>query len=175
MDPDQTAPKGAVWSGSMLFVYIPKLAIDLSIYMRQTTLEDDDIFYIRWRPDLQHSRWRAGLIILPLWTAKERLWVWSQVQPHIFLEINLFLLLIQFISLNIWFENSKRTVTLTLSEKGLLLSADNLCNQFGPRSDPTEHWAWSAGLDPEGLFTGGGKAWTEQHKPRAGGEYERGI
>ena len=33
VDPDQTAPPGAVWSGSTLFVCMPKLVIDIGTYM----------------------------------------------------------------------------------------------------------------------------------------------
>ena len=88
-------------------------------------------FYNRWRLDPQHSLWPAELIIWPLWTATERLQVRSQVQPHTFVEINLFLLLIQSVSRNISFENSKRTVTLTLCMPAVTLSsADNCCNYY---------------------------------------------
>ena len=40
VDPDQTAPLGAVWSGYTLFVCMPKLDIDVIIYMQQTTFSD---------------------------------------------------------------------------------------------------------------------------------------
>ena len=40
MDPDQTVPLGTVSSGSTLFVCMPKLALDISIYMQQTTSAD---------------------------------------------------------------------------------------------------------------------------------------
>ena len=42
-DPDQTAPLGAVWSGSTLFAWMPKLFNDVSIYMKQA-ISADDIF-----------------------------------------------------------------------------------------------------------------------------------
>ena len=41
MDPDQTAPpRGAVCSGSTMFVCLPKLVIQVSIHMQQTTSTD---------------------------------------------------------------------------------------------------------------------------------------
>ena len=40
-DPDQTAPTGAVCSGSMLFASILSLSEMLSNYLQQTTSADD--------------------------------------------------------------------------------------------------------------------------------------
>ena len=40
-DPDQTAPIGAICSGSMLFVSIPNLSVMLGNYLQQTTSADD--------------------------------------------------------------------------------------------------------------------------------------
>ena len=45
MDPDQTAPIGAVCSGSMLFASILNLSAMLGNYLQQTT-SADDIFSI---------------------------------------------------------------------------------------------------------------------------------
>ena len=41
MDPDQTAPIGAVCSGSMLFASILNLSVMLGNYLQQTTSADD--------------------------------------------------------------------------------------------------------------------------------------
>ena len=41
VDPDQTAPIGAVCSGSTLFVSILNLSVVLGNYLQQTTLADD--------------------------------------------------------------------------------------------------------------------------------------
>ena len=41
VDPDQTAPLGAVWSGSMLVASILNLSVMLDNYLQQTTSEDD--------------------------------------------------------------------------------------------------------------------------------------
>ena len=41
VDPDQTAPIGAVCSGSTLFAYILDLSVMLGNYMKQTTSADD--------------------------------------------------------------------------------------------------------------------------------------
>ena len=41
VDPDQTAPKGAVCSGSTLFASILNLSVMLGDYLQQTTLADD--------------------------------------------------------------------------------------------------------------------------------------
>ena len=41
MDPDQTAPMGAVCSGSMLFAFILNLSVMLGNYLQQTTSADD--------------------------------------------------------------------------------------------------------------------------------------
>ena len=41
MDPDQTAPKGAVCSGSTLLASILNLSVMLGNYLQQTTLADD--------------------------------------------------------------------------------------------------------------------------------------
>ena len=41
MDPDQTAPIGAVCSGSMLIASILKLSVMLGNYLQQTTSADD--------------------------------------------------------------------------------------------------------------------------------------
>ena len=40
VDPDQTAPIGAVCSGSMLFASIPNLSVMLGNYLQQTTSSD---------------------------------------------------------------------------------------------------------------------------------------
>ena len=40
VDPDQTAPKGAVFSGSMLFASIFNLSVMLGNYFQQTTFSD---------------------------------------------------------------------------------------------------------------------------------------
>ena len=41
VDPDQTAPKGAVWSGSTLIAPILNLSVMLGNYLQQTTSADD--------------------------------------------------------------------------------------------------------------------------------------
>ena len=41
MDPDQTAPIGAVYSGSTLFASIGNLSVMLGNYLQQTTSADD--------------------------------------------------------------------------------------------------------------------------------------
>ena len=41
VDPDQTAPIGAVWSGSTLFASILDSSVMLGNYMKQTTSADD--------------------------------------------------------------------------------------------------------------------------------------
>ena len=40
-DPDQTAPIGAVCSGSTLFASMPNLSVMLGNYLQQMTLADD--------------------------------------------------------------------------------------------------------------------------------------
>ena len=41
MDPDQTAPMGAVCSGSMLFASMLNLSVILGNYLQQTTTADN--------------------------------------------------------------------------------------------------------------------------------------
>ena len=41
VDPDQTAPTGAVFSGSTLFASILNLSVMLGNYLQQTTSADD--------------------------------------------------------------------------------------------------------------------------------------
>ena len=41
VDPDQTAPLGAVCSGSTLFPFIPNWSVMLGNYLQQTTSADD--------------------------------------------------------------------------------------------------------------------------------------
>ena len=51
MDPDQTAPIGAVCSGSTLFAFILNPSVMLGIYMQQKT-SAEDIFrciFFSWR------------------------------------------------------------------------------------------------------------------------------
>ena len=51
VDPDQTAPKGAVCSGSRLFASVLNLSVMLGNYLQQTT-SADDIFrciFFSWR------------------------------------------------------------------------------------------------------------------------------
>ena len=45
MDPDQTAPSGAVCSGSMLFASILNLSVKLGNYLQETTSADDIFRY----------------------------------------------------------------------------------------------------------------------------------
>ena len=42
VDPDQTAPKGAVYSGYTLFAFILNLSVMLGDYLQQTTSADDN-------------------------------------------------------------------------------------------------------------------------------------
>ena len=44
VDPDQTAPKGAVCSGSMLFTSILNSSVMLGNYLQQMTLAEDIFF-----------------------------------------------------------------------------------------------------------------------------------
>ena len=46
VDPDQTAPIGAVCSGSTLFASILNLSVMLSYYLQQTTSAEDIFRYI---------------------------------------------------------------------------------------------------------------------------------
>ena len=46
VDPDQTAPIGAVCSGSMLFASIRNLSVMLGNYLQQTTSADDILFLV---------------------------------------------------------------------------------------------------------------------------------
>ena len=46
VDPDQTAPLGAVCSGSMLFASILNLSVEIGNYLQQTTSADDIFIYI---------------------------------------------------------------------------------------------------------------------------------
>ena len=46
MEPDQTAPIGAVCSGSTLFASILNLSVMLGIYLQQTTSADNIFRYI---------------------------------------------------------------------------------------------------------------------------------
>ena len=46
VDPDQTAPIGAVCSGSMLFAFVLHSSIKLGNYLQQTTSADDMFRYI---------------------------------------------------------------------------------------------------------------------------------
>ena len=50
VDPDPTAPIGAVCSGSMLFASILNLSLMLGNYMQQTTsAEDISLAFFSWR------------------------------------------------------------------------------------------------------------------------------
>ena len=51
VDPDQTAPIGAVCSGSTLFASIHKSSVILGNYSQQTTSADDIFrcFFFSWR------------------------------------------------------------------------------------------------------------------------------
>ena len=48
VDPDQTAPIGAVYSGSMLFAPTLNLSVTLGSYLQQTTSADNisDAFFL---------------------------------------------------------------------------------------------------------------------------------
>ena len=46
VDPDQTAPIGGVYSGSMLFASILNSSVTLGKYLQQTTSADDIFRYI---------------------------------------------------------------------------------------------------------------------------------
>ena len=46
VDPDQTAPIGAVYSGSTLFASLLNLSVMLGIYLQQTTSADDIFRFI---------------------------------------------------------------------------------------------------------------------------------
>ena len=50
VDPDQTAPIGAVCSGSTMFASILNLSVMVDNYLQQTTSADDILRYIfSWR------------------------------------------------------------------------------------------------------------------------------
>ena len=49
VDPDQTAPIGAVCSGSALFASILNLSVMLCNYLQQTTSADDIFMHFSWR------------------------------------------------------------------------------------------------------------------------------
>ena len=51
VDPDQTAPKGAVCSGSTLFASILNSSVMLGNYLQQMTSEDDILrcIFFSWR------------------------------------------------------------------------------------------------------------------------------
>ena len=51
VDPDQTAPIGAVCSGSTLFASIPNLSVMLGNYLQQTTSADNifKMHFFSWR------------------------------------------------------------------------------------------------------------------------------
>ena len=46
VDPDQTAPVGAVCSGSTLFAFIHNSSVMLGSYLQQTTSADDNFIFI---------------------------------------------------------------------------------------------------------------------------------
>ena len=46
VDPDQTAPRGAVCSGSTLLASLLKLSVMLDNYLQQTTSADDIFRYL---------------------------------------------------------------------------------------------------------------------------------
>ena len=46
VDPDQTAPIGAVCSGPTLFASILNSSVILGNYLQQTTSADDDAFFL---------------------------------------------------------------------------------------------------------------------------------
>ena len=50
VEPDQTAPIGAVYSGSMLFASILNLSVMLGNYLQQTTSADDIFRCVFLRP-----------------------------------------------------------------------------------------------------------------------------
>ena len=50
VDPDQTAPMGAVCSGSTLFTSVLNLSVILGNYLQQTTSADDICRYIFFLP-----------------------------------------------------------------------------------------------------------------------------
>ena len=56
VDPDQTAPIGAVCSGSTLFASILNSSVMLGNYLQQTTSADDIFRYIiTWHLELKHA------------------------------------------------------------------------------------------------------------------------
>ena len=60
VDPDQTAPTGAVCSGSTLFASILNLSVILGSYMQQTTSADD---FSRRHFQMHFFSWRFKAII----------------------------------------------------------------------------------------------------------------
>ena len=71
VDPDQTAPIGAVCSGSTLFASILNLSVILGNYLQQTTSADDIFGCIFFLGALRVSmsilrRWFCCLIVAPI-------------------------------------------------------------------------------------------------------------
>ena len=64
VDPDQTAPIGAVCSGSTLFASILKLSVILSNYLQQTT-SADDIFrcIFSWRLRVKSFKLKMTIVL----------------------------------------------------------------------------------------------------------------
>ena len=79
VDPDQTAPIGAVCSGSTLFAYILNLSVMLGNYMQQTTSADDIFRYIFFLGALRvkdtHSQYTLDTLTMSLNTIEYNTWM----------------------------------------------------------------------------------------------------
>ena len=61
MDPDQSAPIGAVCTGSTLFAFILNSAVMLGNYLQQTTSADDIFRHIFFLGALRVNRFHHGM------------------------------------------------------------------------------------------------------------------
>ena len=66
VDPDQTAPIGAVCSGSTLFASILDSSVMLGNYLQQTTSADDIFRYIFFLGALRVKSWRIASRLIQL-------------------------------------------------------------------------------------------------------------
>ena len=71
VDPDQTAPIGAVCSRSTLFASILNSSVMLGNYLQQTTSADDIFRCSFWR--FKGSSWIQQVCLLVFYTARKRI------------------------------------------------------------------------------------------------------
>ena len=82
VDPDQTAPIGAVCSGSTLFASILNLAVMLVDYLQQTTSADDIFRFIFSWPLMGYRKAVSSLFLSKMFAKLER--IQRTVLPNIF-------------------------------------------------------------------------------------------